>query len=60
MLLKVINVFFLLSLSLPVMCVFLGRCTKAGFVWHCKSESQELLFVHMFADNIQGETVARF
>lgn len=60
MLLNVINVFFLLSLSLPVMCVFLGKCTKTGLVWPCKSESQGLLFLHVSADNIQGERVARF
>lgn len=60
MLLKEINAFFLLSLSLPAMCVFslVGAQTLGWFgLEDVKAETSSF---HMLAANIQDETVARF
>ena len=60
MLLKEINAFFLLSLSLPAMCVFslVGAQRLGGF--GLEDVKAEISFFHMFAANTQDETLARF
>lgn len=60
MLLKEINAFFLLSLSLPAMCVFsLVDAQRLGWLGF-EDIKAKISFFYMFAANTQDETVERF